>query len=317
MPLLSMPMRLLRMLIQSRIFLCVFVSGLCCLTVSAAYGRDDIDVLCVDYTVSGQAGAAHPRAGTFEEQLRVSAFLREIQCAYPVVLEENTSFLIHSLSMQNLSLRYKEWDTSREPGSFREFYGFEYGCALRRNFSESCRGIFFVRPAICSDFEKTTIEDVRVSGGVIIEHRRNSGGWYGVGMACSGGKDSSLLFPLFRYSGSAAPEESRGVSINIVAPVKAEIFYACSDKVDVGIACKVNGNRYYLHDNRSVGTSFEYLLVTFGPAVRWHSGENVQLRLDAGTSLFHRLRIYEGSQIRRSIELEPQWVVKAGLYFLI
>lgn len=105
--------------------------------------------------------------------------------------------------------------------------------------------------------------------------------------------------------------------LDLFLPAHAELWYMPSQKVELGLAARLQGNQYHGDPGRyGVGNpQMRYSVGTVGPSAKLHLSGGVHLTMDAGMTFLRRFEFFDGDQEQTSLDLKNSGFIRAGIQF--
>ena len=241
--------------------------------------------------------------------------LLEVNLNLPRLYRESRTVLVHSLSIQRL--KFKLWELSAADPVFpglrtpeeqkAAFEGIswlddlaavEYRILASSSFSEGrWRWWLTSRHGLYSDFSGgLSAGDYRVQAALGIDRTWGNGAVLGLGAAYST-TFSSLILPVLNFQTSSGFP----LRLKLLLPFEGSLIYRISDYLELGLAGRIEGNRYNLRGAKSPLTgapadNLRYSAGTLGLQAGIRLAGPCRLILERGFTFRNRLELYDGGR---------------------
>jgi hypothetical protein len=280
---------------------------------SLLVNAQNIDIVKVKYGFLPAAKFKTPPVPALSDvETQISQF--NLAVNYPVVLSEERTFLINSVSFEMLSFTF-----NNVPAQFTylgpdKLYMISYSLGFLHKFNKQWGVNLLVKPVLASDLNNIDGDHIKIQGAGVVNYNLNENTQIGLGAAYNSDFGEPQLLPVVRLK----YDNHKGFIINTTIPKSIEIIYSFSDHFDAGITGDVSGNQFRIgkEDSPSKGNSLKYSKLTLGPTLKYKITKNLSLLLTGG---FMQNRIYESfdpdkNQLRDA-DLENGLFVDGGVSY--
>lgn len=273
----------------------------------------NIDIIKIEYGFLPAAKFKTPPVPVLSDvETQISQFNLAIN--YPVVLSEEKTFLVNSVSFEMLNFTFDNVPAQFTYLGQDKLYAISYSLGFLQKINKQWAINLLVKPVLASDLNNIDGDHIKFQGAGVVNYSINENTQLGLGVAYNSDFGKPQLLPVLKLK----YDNHNGFVINTTIPKSIEIIYSFSNSFDAEIAGDVNGNHYRIgkEDSPAKGNSLKYSTTTLGPTLKYKITKNLNLLLSGG---FMLNRIYESfdpdnNQLREA-DLENGFFVRGGISY--
>lgn len=288
----------------------------------AATGQEDpgLELLFQDFKAAGVENPGDP----FEEDLEQELSEWFLSIRYNNATEKGRFVSYHALEGEGIDFGWKGWNAALVPEAYRvdKVYGARYRTSWLIRGGGKMIWSPFMDLGIYSDFRKLSIHDLRLEGGLTVlydqgKSKKSSTRFIGFGAGYVYNFGEPKIVPLFKYYRVSAHS-----SFDILLPLRLDMRIV-SERFDVGLNARVNGNVYRITENRETGgitglktdDEIEFSVASGGLFGELKLGRVFRLRLEYGRAFERVFRVEAREGGSYDLDIEPNQYWTAGLVF--
>ena len=294
-----------------------------CLGIYTAQGRaeerEKFDVFSLSYTDISEKKLDDQDAGTYGVRPKLAVGTLEARVNVPTLLSQGNTVLIHSLAYNRLKFNWQEAGSGDSDPAYGvngpdALHGIDYQLAIMRRLNDKWSMVLAFRPGLYSDFdERLSSDDFKIEAAIFFDRRYSERAVLGFGLAYSTTFES-LVLPVLHLKNSS----ESAFNVDLFLPFEGKLTYKVGAASEIGLAGKVEGNRYHL--NQTAGSAvadnadiLRYSVGTVGPHATINLSGPCYVVFDAGTTFRRRFEFYRNDTKTSEIDLGNSWFARAGL----
>jgi len=237
------------------------------------------------------------------ETLEMGSSSFQFGAAFPMSFKDGKILLMNSLKYKKVNLTYKnDADTLNSP---ERVSSIEYTAFMIDSLSQKWSLVVALTPGIASDFEGDISSDDFTMQAIFGFMRTYSEKFkLGIGLAYTREFGPSIPMP-FVYVDWLINEK---LKLNGIVPINLDLAYTVNERIDLGLAFTVSGNRYHGDPDiyNAENPQMEYSEGTLSPKMSIHIVPQwMHLNLEGGYAFYRNYDFLDGDKSAGSYELDP------------
>ena len=213
--------------------------------------------------------------------------------AYPMIWGEGRTVLVNEVSYRRFDLDYDGFPSGAD--NPQNMQAIQYAATVTHGLSDRWTFMGIAKPGIASDFEGDVgTDDVTFQAVAIFIRAYSERLQIGYGAAWDNSFGQPFPLPILAINWNNGGR----LRLSTILPANLEVWYAASQRMEVGMLLNVDGNQY--HGDRDIygvdNPLLQYSVGTIGPALNLGLGEGMMLGLRAGTTFMRRFEFADGSK---------------------
>lgn len=270
-----------------------------------------LDIVKIEYSFFPGAKFKTPPVPSLNDvEIQINEF--NLMVNYPVVISEQKTFLINTISFGMLNFSFDNVPSSFNYLGSEKLYSLSYSLTLLHNFDKKWLFNLSLKPTLASDFENIDSHHYKFQAACIVNYNFTENFQGGVGAAYNTDFGKPMVLPLLKFNYA----NGKDFFINIILPKFIDITYSLNNNFEVGLLGKVQGNQYRIGKDSSPakGNSLKYSAISTGPFIKAKVSNKLNLLVHSGLVLN---RIYESfdpdNNELRNADLDQSLFVSGGI----
>ncbi len=257
-----------------------------------------------------------PEPGTFFEDIEVRVQKFNFDFSYPLVFARGKTVMVNSFGYQQLQIDYKNWEYDEGGGeaTVDRLHSLSYTMFLRRVINDTWSMAFLLNPGFATDFEGALVlEDFSLQFGAIFTKQFSPRFAFGFGAVYSTQFGHPIPLPALSFQWN----NGSNFRANVILPVNMELWYDASERLDLGILMKIDGDEFHVdpeiygYDN----PNFRQTDAMIGPAAEIKVASWMSLNLYSGYTYLRMFEFYNADDELAAYDPENGLFFRAGLRF--
>ncbi|NIR63874.1 MAG: hypothetical protein GWO10_08915 [candidate division Zixibacteria bacterium] len=254
--------------------------------------------------------------GTFYEDLEIRVQKFNFEISHPLVFSRGRTILINNFGYQRLEIDYMNWDEveGRDEPRVDDLHALSYTLFVRRVIDNTWSMAFLFNPGIASDFKGALmLEDFSLQFGAIFSKQFSSKFALGFGAIYSTQFGHPIPLPALSFQWN----NGSNLRANVIIPVNMEFWYDASERIDLGVLMKIDGNEFhadpeiYGYDN----PNFRFADAMIGPAAEMRMLPWMKVNLYGGYTYLRYFEFYNNYYEIAGYDPNNSLFFRAGLTF--
>jgi hypothetical protein len=244
------------------------------------------------------------------EDLEIETSSWSLGVVFPLVFSKGKIVVLNQINYKRTDFSYRNFPVGGT--DIDQIQELEYTLFMIDSLSKKWKMVTVVIPGLASDFEGEVSSEDFTFGAVFGFIRQMSKSFgLGLGLAYMPDFGEPLPLPFIYIDWKIASK----LTVNGILPTNMIIVYKLNPQIDLGLALKVDGNRYHGNpDKFGVDNPLmKYSEGTISPSVQIHLLKWIHLNVEGGFAFYRKFEFFNGDEKAQSLDLKKTGYLRTGL----
>ena len=230
--------------------------------------------------------------------------------AFPLMLGQGKIIVRNQFNYKRTDFNYKELPTGAT--SIDQIQSIQYTFFMIDSLSHKWKMVAMLTPGLASDFEGALVKDDFTFGavfGFIRTLKPNFDLGFGIAYMPDFGEPLPMPFLYLDWM------ISKRMNLNGLVPTNLLLSYSLTPKFDLGLALKVDGNRYHGNPEKFgvENPLMKYSEGTLSPILQFHFSQWLHWNIEGGFAFFRNFEFFDDKTKVQSLDLENTFYIRTQL----